>query len=208
MADFTAVLRKTIDGLGETTPETRARVYDKARATISAKLAAMNPAPAPAVVERQRKVLEDAIASLEAEYTTPPSAEMVPEEDLDDIMAQLSKPEGLKPAPAPVMEQPVAPAKPDPAAPRRDPAPLAGGTTTPEGLRPATAAPREVSLPGSVSSALRRMVMRNWMSLPGIVASPRIAGSGGRSLPGDSCTRDQTMLPCSAVCWSALVRSS
>ena len=44
MADFTAVLRKTIDGLGETTPETRARVYDKARATISAKLAAMNSA--------------------------------------------------------------------------------------------------------------------------------------------------------------------
>ena len=95
MADFTAVLRKTIDGLGETTPEMRARVYDKARATISAKLAAMNPAPAPAVVERQRKVLEDAIASLEAEYAPPPSAELVPEEDLDDIMAQLSKPEGL-----------------------------------------------------------------------------------------------------------------
>ena len=37
--------------------------------------------------------------------------------------------------------------------------------------------------------------MRICMSLPGIVASARIAGSGGRSLPGDSCTSDQTMVP-------------
>src|SRR5258705_459646 len=30
MADFVAVLKKTIDGLGETTPDVRARVYDNA----------------------------------------------------------------------------------------------------------------------------------------------------------------------------------
>ena len=40
MADFVAVLRKTLDGMGETTPATRGRVYEKARATVAAKLAA------------------------------------------------------------------------------------------------------------------------------------------------------------------------
>ncbi len=64
MADFVAVLKKTLDGLGETTPEMRAKVYDKARSTIAAKLAAMNPPPPAAVVaERQKRALEDAIAA-------------------------------------------------------------------------------------------------------------------------------------------------
>ena len=35
MADFVAVLRKTIDGLADNTPDLRAKVYDKARATVS-----------------------------------------------------------------------------------------------------------------------------------------------------------------------------
>ena len=42
MADFVAVLRKTIDGLADPTPELRQRVYAKARATIEQKLAALN----------------------------------------------------------------------------------------------------------------------------------------------------------------------
>ena len=67
MADFVAVLRKTLDGLGETTPEMRTKVYDKARATVAAKLAALNPPPPPAVAERQKKVLEDAIVTIESE---------------------------------------------------------------------------------------------------------------------------------------------
>ena len=45
MADFVAVLKKTIDGLGNNTPEMREKVYDKARATVAAKLAAINPPP-------------------------------------------------------------------------------------------------------------------------------------------------------------------
>ena len=60
MADFVAVLRKTLDGLGETTPEVRARVYDKARSTIAKKLAAIDPPPPAAVAERQKQALEDA----------------------------------------------------------------------------------------------------------------------------------------------------
>ncbi|MGO4842743.1 hypothetical protein AB4144_61780, partial [Rhizobiaceae sp. 2RAB30] len=63
MADFVAVLRKTIDGLGETTPEMRRRVYEKARATVANKLATLNPPPA-SVAGRQKKSLEDAIVEV------------------------------------------------------------------------------------------------------------------------------------------------
>lgn len=88
MADFVAVLKKTIDGMGDTTPEVRARVYDKARATISAKLAAINPAPPSAVIDRQKSLLEDAIASVEGDYL----AAAPVEEDFEAIMANLSEP--------------------------------------------------------------------------------------------------------------------
>ena len=54
MADFVAVLRKAISNLGENTPEMREKVYDKARATIEAKLAAINPPPPASVADRQR----------------------------------------------------------------------------------------------------------------------------------------------------------
>ena len=66
MADFVAVLKKTIDGLGDTTPAMRERVYEKARATVAAKLAAINPPPPAAIAERQKKSLEDAILEIEA----------------------------------------------------------------------------------------------------------------------------------------------
>ena len=62
MADFVAVLRKTLDGLGETTPEVRARVYDKARSTIAAKLAASGVAAAERVraIDRLEEETPDA----------------------------------------------------------------------------------------------------------------------------------------------------
>ncbi len=66
MADFVAVLRKTIDGLADPTPELRQRVYAKARATIEQKLAALNATEA--VSKRQVKALEDAIAEVESDF--------------------------------------------------------------------------------------------------------------------------------------------
>jgi hypothetical protein len=89
MADFVAVLRKTLDGMGETTPATRARVYDKARATVAAKLAAINPPPPPSVAERQRRALEDAIASIEREYV----ASSDPLAELENVFASLKNPQ-------------------------------------------------------------------------------------------------------------------
>lgn len=71
MADFAAVLRKTIASLESDTPEMREKVFDKARAAIESKLAAITPPPPAVVADRQRKALEDAIATIRAEYAEP-----------------------------------------------------------------------------------------------------------------------------------------
>lgn len=104
MADFVAVLKKTLDGLGETTPEIRARVYDKARTTISAKLAAITPPPAPAVIDRQKAALEQAIKTIEAEYSA--SSPPPPADDFDAVMKSLESPAK---AAAPAATRPGAP---------------------------------------------------------------------------------------------------
>ncbi|UXN62431.1 transcriptional regulator [Phyllobacterium zundukense] len=76
MADFVAVLRKTIDGLADPTPALRQRVYAKARATIEQKLVTLN-APE-AVATRQIKALEDAIAEVESDFA-PAVEDRIPE---------------------------------------------------------------------------------------------------------------------------------
>ena len=104
MADFVAVLKKTIDGLGTNTPEMREKVYERARATVSAKLAAISPPPPVALVERQRRVLEEAITEVEASYgeVADPFAE------LENVFADDRKPD--KPADVTVTtERPLAP---------------------------------------------------------------------------------------------------
>ena len=115
MADFVAVLKKTIEGLGETTPDVRAKVYQKARTTIGAKLAALSPPAPPAVVDRQRQALEGAIRKVEAEYAALEAVfedvEEDPLDELDALFTSLSKPSAKSP-PAPIREAPVARAAP------------------------------------------------------------------------------------------------
>ncbi|WP_273792876.1 transcriptional regulator [Brucella anthropi] len=81
MADFVAVLKKTIDAQADKSPELRQRVYAKARATIEQKLVTANASQAVAV--RQRNILEDAIAEVEAFYAPPA---VVPEEPVEDAL--------------------------------------------------------------------------------------------------------------------------
>lgn len=95
MADFVAVLRKTIGALGDNTPAMREKVYEKARATIEAKLAALNPPPPPAAVERQRRALEDAIAAVRAEYDAPAAPRG---ETFEDAFSSLATIADAKPA--------------------------------------------------------------------------------------------------------------
>ncbi|KXF76216.1 hypothetical protein ATN84_15080 [Paramesorhizobium deserti] len=106
MADFAAVLKKTIDAQAHPTPELRQRVYAKARATIEQKLVSAN-APA-AVANRQRKALEDAIAEVEDQYAAPqvseaPEPSKVPEADKVPEVKQEPK----VVAPEPAVEKPV-----------------------------------------------------------------------------------------------------
>jgi hypothetical protein len=105
MADFVAVLKKTIDGLDEANPEVRRKVYDKARTTIAAKLNQINPPPPAAVAERQKKALEDAIQKVEAEYT---AAEATGEEPVDELEAIFASLSDQKPKTAPRPPEPAA----------------------------------------------------------------------------------------------------
>ncbi|MEQ1942351.1 hypothetical protein ABMA32_08000 [Mesorhizobium sp. VNQ89] len=129
MADFVAVLKKTLDGMGETTPAARQRVYEKARQTVAAKLAAINPPPPPSVADRQRRALEDAIKSIEKEY----AASSDPLSELEDVFASLKNPQPK------VLDRPAAPVTARPAAPPPRPAAQAP--------RPAMPAARQTEVP-------------------------------------------------------------
>ncbi|TCT45065.1 hypothetical protein [Martelella mediterranea] len=79
MADFTSVIRRAVEGLPESTPEMRARVYEKARAAVIRQMENMNPKPPEALVKRQIDKIDTAIAEVEAEF-----AEALPPEEPDD----------------------------------------------------------------------------------------------------------------------------
>lgn len=118
MADFVAVLRKTLDGLNDATPQTREKVYDKARSTIAAKLAAMNPPPPEGVIDRQKRALEDAIASIEREYAAEPASND-PLAELENVFASLKNPE-----PRPLRQEPPPAPRAAPPPPQPAPAPV------------------------------------------------------------------------------------
>jgi len=72
MADFVAVLRHAIDGLNDNKLAIRQRIYERARLTVATRLELVGPPPV-AVVERHKRVLEDAIAEVERAYGEEPT---------------------------------------------------------------------------------------------------------------------------------------
>ena len=72
MADFVAILKKTIEGQGVTTADIRARVYSRARQTIEQKLNALVPTPSIEQKARQMRALDDAIAVVEQSFAQAP----------------------------------------------------------------------------------------------------------------------------------------
>ena len=87
MADFVAILSKTIDGLGErNSAEMRQKVYERARKAIGDKLAAISPPPSKAQADRQYKLLDDAIGELELRYAPAPKT-VVNSDPLADFLA-------------------------------------------------------------------------------------------------------------------------
>src|SRR5262245_24588456 len=124
MADFVAVLRKTIDGLADNTPALREKVYDKARTTVAAKLAAINPPPPAAVADRQKQVLEDAIREVEASYS---GATVDPFAELENVFAAPATKEAQ---PAPKVP-PAATTRTPSFQPKAPPAPVQSRTRAP-----------------------------------------------------------------------------
>ncbi len=74
MADYHAVLLRPLEGLGETTPQLRTKLYERARITIGKQLESSNPPMAAEAIATQKAHLEAAIASIESEYPTAESS--------------------------------------------------------------------------------------------------------------------------------------
>ena len=148
MADFVAVLKKTLDGLTETSPQMREKVYEKARLTIAGKLAAMSPTPPPSVIDRQKRALEEAIASIEKEFAPPKPAAMDPLTELENVFASLKNPDPLgilKPAtPRPPVE-PAPPVRRDVEPVRTEPTPAPAPASA--ALPPMVSKPAPAALP-------------------------------------------------------------
>ncbi|OCP08027.1 MULTISPECIES: hypothetical protein [unclassified Ensifer] len=89
MADFVAVIRRTVDGLSENTPEMRDRVYEKARAAVRRQLENMNPRPSDDMINRQLAKLENAIAEVDSEHAEalPAIDEPAAQEDVVETVA-------------------------------------------------------------------------------------------------------------------------
>ena len=95
MADFVAVIRRTVDGLSDNVPEMRAKVYDKARGAVRRQLESMKPRPSDEMIERQMVKLEAAINEVEDDHAEalPPlddqPADVVPEAtEVEDHVAE------------------------------------------------------------------------------------------------------------------------
>lgn len=80
MADFSAVIRRAIDGLSTNTPEERGRIYARARATIQRQLDSLPEGMNRTIFEAQLVKIEDSILEIEQEYADAPS-NIVPEDN-------------------------------------------------------------------------------------------------------------------------------
>lgn len=148
MADFVAVLRKTIEGLNDTSPGMREKVYRKARDTVAAKLAAIDPPPSRIVIERQTRALEDAIKAVEAGFAAEPGAD-----DFESVLAGMegAVPAALEARPPAAVAPPAEP-PPEPAPARPAPAPASKAVIADE----AAAAPAEGGEDELVPAAIHR----------------------------------------------------
>lgn len=84
MADFAAVLKKTLEQMGETSPEAREKVYEKARDTVRRQIDSMEKTPPQAAIDRQFEKLEAAISEVENEFAASASAL-----DIDDFLDEI-----------------------------------------------------------------------------------------------------------------------
>lgn len=113
MADFTAVIRRAVEGLPEQTPELRARVYDKARSAVIRQMENMNPPPPEALIRRQIDKIDAAIAEVESDF-----AVAIPAED-EELAETAFHVEDAPTDEAPVETYPEPEPEPEPEPPAR-----------------------------------------------------------------------------------------
>ena len=170
MADYHAVLQRTLSGFSDPKPQLREKLYERARSTIGRQLKARTPAVDDATMQAELAKLEEAIAAIESSYgeansvpaagePAPVSAAPAPPADQEPVSEPLTAPV------APVAEeppfQPAAPVEtpaPEVAAPTSDDAPASAPSeeparavfdtaqeATPELLAPLDEVPEEVA---------------------------------------------------------------
>lgn len=106
MPDYASILRRSISGLADPSPEMREAVYQRARAALARQLTAVDPPLSTREIESQHQELEDAVARLEAEFAPPE-----PEPAASAFGSQAGKDDFLYPAaePAPAAPRSAAP---------------------------------------------------------------------------------------------------
>ncbi len=136
MPDYASILKRSIETLPEKTPDMRHAVYERARAALARQLTSVDPPLSPESIELQHQHLEDAISSVETDFSPtavgddempgdaagngekPGETGLPVDEELADFSAAQSEP---SPAPGPdelEPEEPMPPAmaqfEPDP----------------------------------------------------------------------------------------------
>ncbi len=152
MADYYPLLAKAVAGLPKSTPEARRSIYERARKALFGQLRSLDPPVPEAVIEREARSLDEAVARLEVELSL---------EGLD-----LATPEPEVPAPVP--EVPPVPSEPParaqheaapveavaPAAPEPQAAPADTGIEAPADAEPVDSrGPEPEAISGPVAAA-------------------------------------------------------
>src|SRR3954471_1592760 len=78
MAEYYPLLARAIAGLPQSTPETRRAIYERARSALIGQLRAVQPPIAEADIQRESRMLDEAIERLEQEAGVPPPAAAAP----------------------------------------------------------------------------------------------------------------------------------
>lgn len=79
MADYYPLIARAVEGLADTSPETRRAVYERARTALVAQLGSIDPPLSERDIENERVSLDDAIARVESDFT--------PASDMADLLA-------------------------------------------------------------------------------------------------------------------------
>jgi hypothetical protein len=185
MADYYPLLTKAVAGLPNSTPEARRSIYERARKALFGQLRSLDPPVPEAVIEREARALEEAVARLEVEFSLDAAEVPVfgPTESEPDHAAQRSValeparpslPDDIEPEAAPVAVAPPAPG-PAPeapsvaATPRVESDPAEGEVAAPSEAvestnAQATTARKDVRRPSVPAPAVKsEMPLRRWI---------------------------------------------